>query len=234
MSFQRLAFDSCPRCYKPVKLATIEPSPARNNLVLHNFTCADCGNVKTKVISLKPGEPLPQPTAYGARGARRLTCPRGQSAVRPLFAKDDTPTIILLVEDSPGDIRLTLEAFGEASRSVRLYVTEDGAEAMAFPRREGDNADAPRPELILLDLNMPKMDGRKVLALIESDENLKQIPTVILTTSAAEADFVECYELQANCYLKKPVELDMFENLVKGLNDFWAANARLPQLALVA
>jgi two-component system, chemotaxis family, response regulator Rcp1 len=225
MSFQRFAFDTCPRCYEPIELATIEPSPARRDLVLHNFRCADCGSVKTKVLSLKPGEPLPEPAAYRSRRSDR---------VRPLFAKGDTPTIILLVEDSPGDIRLTLEAFGEANQSVRLYVAEDGAEAMAFLRREGDNADAPRPELILLDLNMPKMDGREVLALIESDESLKLIPTVILTTSAAEADFVECYQRQANCYLTKPVELDVFENLVKGLNDFWATNARLPQLAFVA
>ena len=92
----------------------------------------------------------------------------------------------------------------------------------------------PARSSILLDLNMPKMDGREVLALIESDESLKLIPTVILTTSAAEADFVECYQLQANCYLKKPVELAMFEELVKNLNDFWATNSRLPQLAFVA
>jgi chemotaxis family two-component system response regulator Rcp1 len=225
MSFQRFAFDTCPRCHEPIELATIEPSPARRDLVLHNFACAGCGSVKTKVLSLKPGERLPEPAAYRSRRSGR---------VRPLFAKDDTPTIILLVEDSPGDIRLTLEAFAEADRSVRLYVTEDGAEAMAFLRREGDNADAPRPELILLDLNMPKMDGREVLALIESDENLRLIPTVILTTSAAEADFVECYQLQANCFLKKPVELGMFEDLVKSLNDFWLTNARLPLLAFVA
>src|SRR5580692_792839 len=97
MSFQRFAFDTCPRCYEPIELATIEPSPARRDLVLHNFTCADCGSVKTKVLSLKPGEPLPEPAAYRSCRSDR---------VRPLFAKDDTPTIILLVEDSPGDIRL--------------------------------------------------------------------------------------------------------------------------------
>ncbi len=221
MSIERFVSDTCPRCYKPIKLATIEPSPARPDLVLHNFTCADCGVVKTKVISLKP-EPLPERAAHSS------------DPVRPLFAKDNMPTTILLVEDSPGDIRLTLEAFGKANPPVRLYVTEDGAEAMAFLRREGENADAPRPELILLDLNMPKMDGREVLALIESDEDLKLIPTVVLTTSAAEADFVESFQLQANCYLKKPVEIDMFEHLVKGLNDFWVTNARLPQLAFVA
>lgn len=222
MSIERFVLDTCPRCYKPIKLATIEPSPARPDLVLHNFTCADCGTVKTKVLSLKPGGSLPGPAT------------RGSDPVRPLFAKDDMPTTILLVEDSPGDIRLILEAFGRADPSVRLYVTEDGAEAMAFLRREGENADAPRPELILLDLNMPKMDGREVLALIEADESLKLIPTVILTRSAAEADFVESFQLQANCYLNKPVEFDIFEDMVKGLNDFWVTNARLPQLAFVA
>jgi chemotaxis family two-component system response regulator Rcp1 len=159
---------------------------------------------------------------------------KGQAMVAPLFATENTPTIILLVEDSPGDIRLTLEAFGEANPSVRLYVVTDGVEAMAFLRHEGANADVPRPELILLDLNLPKMGGRKVLELIKNDENLKLIPTVILTTSEMEEDVVESYRLQANCYLRKPVEMQAFEDLVKGINDFWITKARLPQLVFGA
>jgi CheY-like chemotaxis protein len=154
--------------------------------------------------------------------------------VSPLFAKENMPTIILLVEDSPGDIRLTLEAFAEANSAVRLYVTEDGREAMAFLKGEADYARAPRPELILLDLNMPKMNGREVLAAIKSDENLKLIPTVVLTTSPEEDDLVDSYRLQANCYLRKPLDLDMLEDVVKKINEFWLAEARLPQLAFVA
>ena len=136
---------------------------------------------------------------------------------------------VLLVEDSPGDVRLTLEAFHDANPSIRLHVANDGVEAMAFPRRNGAHADAPRPELILLDLNMPKKDGRQVLAEIKGDESLKLIPTVILTTSEAEADVLKCFELQANSYLLKPVDLTAFELLVKSVNDFWFSKTRLPQ-----
>lgn len=136
---------------------------------------------------------------------------------------------VLLVEDSLGDIRLTVETFRDANPAVRLHVTIDGAEAVAFLRRDGRHAKAPRPELILLDLNMPKMDGRQVLAEIKNDENLKLIPTVILTTSEAEADIVNCFQLQANSYLCKPVDLGVFETLVKSINDFWLTKSRLPQ-----
>lgn len=134
---------------------------------------------------------------------------------------------VLLVEDSPGDVRLTREAFREANMSIQLHVATDGVEAMAFLRKE--NPHAPRPDLILLDLNLPKMDGREVLALIKADNNLKTIPTVILTTSEAEADIVKSYQLQANSYLSKPVEFDEFESLVKSINDFWLIRAKLPQ-----
>src|ERR1700736_6821512 len=113
------------------------------------------------------------------------------------------PKQVLLVEDSPGDVRLTQEAFRDANKSVHLHVATDGVEAMAFLRHEGAHADAPRPDLILLDLNLPKMDGREVLVHIKEDNSLKTIPTVILTTSDAEADIVKCYQLHANCYLKK-------------------------------
>ena len=138
---------------------------------------------------------------------------------------------VLLAEDSPGDVRLTQEAFRDANRSIRLQVVSDGVEAMAFLRQEGDYIDAPRPDLILLDLNLPKMDGREVLAQIKQDDGLKTIPTVILTTSDAEADIVKSYQLQANCYLTKPVQFDEFANLVKSINDFWLTKAKLPQQA---
>jgi two-component system, chemotaxis family, response regulator Rcp1 len=136
---------------------------------------------------------------------------------------------VLLVEDSPGDVRLTQEAFRDANKAIKLHVAVDGVDAMAFLRREGAHADAPRPDLILLDLNLPKMDGREVLAHIKEDADLKTIPTVILTTSVAEADIVRSYQLQANCYLSKPVQLDEFEALVKSINDFWLTMVKLPQ-----
>jgi chemotaxis family two-component system response regulator Rcp1 len=136
---------------------------------------------------------------------------------------------VLLVEDSPGDVRLTREAFREAKLEINLHVATDGVEAMAFLKQEGLHADAPRPDFILLDLNLPKMDGREVLAHIKEDDGLKTIPTVILTTSEAEADIVRSYELQANCYLSKPVQLDEFESLMNSISDFWLTKAKLPQ-----
>ncbi|MGB8521405.1 MAG: response regulator [Candidatus Acidiferrales bacterium] len=139
------------------------------------------------------------------------------------------PIEVLLVEDSPGDVRLTQEAFRDANKSVRFHVASDGMEAMAFLRHEGPHIDAPRPDLILLDLNLPKMDGREVLARIKGDESLKTIPTVILTTSEAEADIVKSYQLQANCYLVKPVQFGAFEILVKSINDFWLTKVKLPK-----
>ena len=136
---------------------------------------------------------------------------------------------VLLIEDSAGDVRLTQEAFRDANMSIRLHVATDGVEAMAFLRREGPHRDAPRPDFILLDLNLPRMDGREVLAHIKGDEGLKTIPTVILTTSEAEADIVKSYQLQANCYLSKPVQLDAFERLVGSINDFWLTKVKLPR-----
>ena len=134
-----------------------------------------------------------------------------------------------MVEDSPGDVRLTQEAFRDANPFVRLHVTSDGVEAMAFLRQEGVHIHAPRPDIILLDLNLPKMDGREVLAHIKKDDCLKTIPTVILTTSEAEADVAKSYQLQANCYLTKPVQFDEFANLVRIINDFWLTKVRLPR-----
>jgi two-component system, chemotaxis family, response regulator Rcp1 len=138
------------------------------------------------------------------------------------------PIEVLLVEDSPGDVRLTQEAFHEANGAIQLHVATDGVEAMAFLRRSGAHAGCPRPDLILLDLNLPRMDGREVLAHIKEDADLKTIPTVILTTSDAEIDIVKSYQLQANCYLSKPVQLEAFEVLVKSINEFWLTAVKLP------
>jgi len=144
------------------------------------------------------------------------------------------PVEVLLVEDSPGDVRLTREVFSEANTSIRLHVAVDGVEAMAFLRHEGVHTHAPRPGIILLDLNLPKMDGRQVLVHIKEDPSLKMIPIVILTTSEAEVDIAKSYELQANCYLTKPVQLEQFEALVKSINDFWMTKVKLPQQRLTA
>ena len=135
---------------------------------------------------------------------------------------------ILLVEDSPGDVRLTREAFREANISIELHVAADGVEAMAFLKHHGNHLNAPRPDMILLDLNLPKMDGREVLAHIKEDTGLRNIPTVILTTSDSESDVLKSYQLHANCYLTKPVQLDAFEALVKSISDFWLTKAKLP------
>jgi two-component system, chemotaxis family, response regulator Rcp1 len=133
---------------------------------------------------------------------------------------------VLLVEDNPGEARLTFETFRDANKAVRLHVVSDGVEAMAFLNREGAHAEAPRPVLILLDLNLPKMDGREVLARIKGDPALKTIPIAILTTSDAESDIRKSYELQANCYLTKPVRLEEFETLVRSVNDFWLTKVK--------
>jgi len=139
---------------------------------------------------------------------------------------------VLLVEDSPGDVRLMQEVFRVANNLVRLHVASDGVEAMAFLRQWGDHANCPRPDLILLDLNLPKMGGLEVLEQIKADEGLKTIPTVILTISDAEADIARGYRLQANCYLRKPVHLEAFEMLVKSINDFWLNKVKLPPQAM--
>jgi chemotaxis family two-component system response regulator Rcp1 len=139
---------------------------------------------------------------------------------------------VLLVEDSPGDVRLTQEAFRDAGTRINLHVATDGVAAMTFLRHEGSHGKAPRPDFILLDLNLPKMDGREVLAHIKEDDSLKTIPTIILTTSEAEADILKSYQLQANCYLNKPVQLEAFETVVKTINDFWLTMARLPPRAI--
>jgi chemotaxis family two-component system response regulator Rcp1 len=149
--------------------------------------------------------------------------------MKKLIGGNGMPIEVLLVEDSPGDVRLTREALREANPTIQLHVATDGVEAMAFLRREGTHVRAPRPDLILLDLNLPKMDGREVLAQVKADADLKLIPTIILTTSEAEADIMKSYRLQANCYLTKPVQLEAFENLVGSINDFWLTKAKLPR-----
>jgi chemotaxis family two-component system response regulator Rcp1 len=135
---------------------------------------------------------------------------------------------VLLIEDSPGDVRLTREAFREANLAVEIEVASDGIEAMAFLKKARTNDESTLPDIILLDLNLPKMDGREVLAQIQEDPELRVIPTIILTTSAAENDIRKAYELRASCYLTKPVELEDFEELVRSINDFWLVKAQLP------
>ena len=136
---------------------------------------------------------------------------------------------ILLVEDNPGDARLTVEALKEAKVSNELRSVEDGVEAMAFLRRQGKYAGMPLPDLILLDLNMPKKDGREVLQEIKSDQDLKTIPVVILTTSKAEEDVIKTYNGHANCYITKPVDLEQFIKVVKAIEDFWLTIVKLPR-----
>ena len=138
------------------------------------------------------------------------------------------PVEILLVEDNPGDVRLTVEALGEAKVRNNLHVARDGVEAMAFLRREDTHAGASRPDLILLDLNLPRKDGREVLKEIKEDPCLKRIPVVILTTSQAEQDIIRSYNLHANCYITKPVGLDQFVTVVRSVEDFWLAIVKLP------
>jgi two-component system, chemotaxis family, response regulator Rcp1 len=141
---------------------------------------------------------------------------------------DGQPIVILLVEDNVGDVRLTQEAFKEGKVSNLLLVAPDGIEAMALLHRQGPHAEAPRPDLILLDLNIPRMDGREVLAAIKSDPHLKRIPVVVLTTSKAEEDILRTYDLNANCYITKPVDFDKFLTVVKSIDEFWLTIAKLP------
>ena len=138
---------------------------------------------------------------------------------------------VLLVEDSPGDVRLTREAFKDAKVHINLHVASDGTEAIAFLGHEGKHVNAPRPDLILLDLNLPKKDGREVLEEIKKSPTLKSIPVVILTTSASEVDILRSYRLHANCYITKPVDLDGFLQVVKSIDSFWLSVVKLPHEA---
>jgi len=138
------------------------------------------------------------------------------------------PIEVLLVEDSPGDVRLTREAFKDAKVHINLHVASDGAAAMAFLGREGEHSNAPRPDLILLDLNLPKKDGREVLAELKESLTLKSIPVVILTTSASEADIQGSYQRHANCFITKPVDLEGFLKVVRSIDNFWLSVVKLP------
>ena len=138
------------------------------------------------------------------------------------------PIEILLVEDNAADVRLTEEALREGKVRNNLHVARDGMEALEFLRRQGPHAKATRPDLILLDLNLPRRDGREVLAEIKDDPQLKMIPVVVLTTSSAEADILKSYKLHANCYITKPVDLEQFVSVVKSIDDFWLTVVRLP------
>jgi two-component system, chemotaxis family, response regulator Rcp1 len=135
---------------------------------------------------------------------------------------------ILLVEDNPADARLTREVFEGGRLSTHLNVVADGEQALAFLRREGPYAEAPRPKLVLLDLNLPRKDGREVLDELKSDPTLARIPVIVLTTSAAESDILHSYDLQANCFITKPLDLDEYFSVVRSIEDFWLTTARLP------
>lgn len=146
----------------------------------------------------------------------------GEKGVRPIE--------ILLVEDNPGDVDLTIEALREARVHNELHVVSDGVEAIAYLRRQGAHAGARLPDLILLDLNLPKKDGREVLAEIKSDPDLKHIPVVVLTSSDSERDVLQSYRVHANCYLKKPTDLERFLEVVQSIEDFWLVVVKLPRL----
>jgi chemotaxis family two-component system response regulator Rcp1 len=141
---------------------------------------------------------------------------------------DTRPIDILLVEDNPGDVRLTIEALKEAKVFNRLATVPDGIEALDYLKQRNKYAQATRPDLVMLDLNLPRMDGREVLAEMKNDPELRRIPVVILTTSKAESDILKAYNLHANCYVTKPVELDQFLTVVKSIDDFWLTVVKLP------
>jgi len=145
-------------------------------------------------------------------------------------SQDGTRSIeILLVEDNPGDVRLTMETLKDSKVCNNLTVATDGEAALRILRREGEHGEAPRPDIILLDLNLPKKDGREVLAEIKKDQALRSIPVVVLTTSKAEEDILRTYQLHANCYVNKPVDLNQFMKIVNAIENFWFTIVKLPQ-----
>jgi two-component system, chemotaxis family, response regulator Rcp1 len=144
------------------------------------------------------------------------------------MASISKPIDVLMVEDNPDDVFLTKEALAETKLLVNLHVAEDGEEALAFLRQEGEHSQTPTPDLILLDLNLPKMDGRELLDIIKQDPALRVIPVVVLTTSEADEDIVRAYTLHANCYITKPVSLDQFLEVVSSIEDFWLTIVKLP------
>ncbi len=138
------------------------------------------------------------------------------------------PIEVLLVEDNPGDAELTRIALEDSKISVNLNVVEDGVEAMAFLHKQGNYANAPHPDIVLLDLNLPRKDGREVLAEIKADQKLRRIPVVVLTTSQSEEDILKAYNLSANCFITKPVDFDQFVKIVQSIENFWFAIVKLP------
>jgi CheY-like chemotaxis protein len=138
------------------------------------------------------------------------------------------PIEILLVEDNPGDVRLAREALKESKVTNNVHVVEDGEAAMEFLRKQNKYQNVPRPDLVLLDLNLPKKDGREVLAEIKADDDLKRIPVVMLTISKAEEDIIRAYDLHVNCYITKPIDLDQFMKVVRTVEDFWLTIVKLP------
>ena len=158
-----------------------------------------------------------------------LAIVEGQDTKVAASLHSTTPATILLVEDSPGDRRLIHEALKTAKYPVNLYLATDGIEAMSFLRKNGDYPDAPRPDLIILDLNLPKKDGREVLKEVKSDDQLKYIPVIVLSSSDDETDIQQCYNLHANGYITKPVDLDRLNTIIQSIEDFWFTVAKLPQ-----
>ncbi len=144
------------------------------------------------------------------------------------YVKSGEPIEILMVEDSPADVELTIEAFRDAKMLNKIHVVEDGEEAMEFLRRQGRFADAPRPDLVLLDLNLPRKDGREVLEEIKKDPSLKRIPVVVLTTSESERDILRAYDLHVNAYITKPVDLGQFAKIIEAVENFWLTVVKLP------
>lgn len=138
------------------------------------------------------------------------------------------PIDLLLVEDNPGDVELTKEALKDGKLHVNLHVATDGVQALAHLRREGGSADVPRPDLVVLDLNLPKLDGREVLEQVKADPELASIPVVVMTSSSAEEDVARSYELHANCFVTKPLDMDQFNKVVRVIDDFWFSVVRLP------
>lgn len=142
---------------------------------------------------------------------------------------DPTPLDVLLVEDNPGDARLAQEALAENKLALNLHIVRDGEQALAFVNREGEYADAPTPDLVLLDLNLPRKSGREVLANIKNDAELRRLPVVVLTSSQAEQDILESYNLHANCYIQKPLDFEQFIKVVRNVGDFWFSIVKLPK-----
>jgi len=159
---------------------------------------------------------------------RRLRHARGIGHLPTLVTPSHFPVHILLVEDNPSDVFLTEEALKSVEAELDLATVEDGEQALAFLRAERGYASRTRPDLVLLDLNLPRLDGRKVLAEMKSDPSLRRIPVIVLTTSTAQADIAECYDLHANCYIAKPVDFERFETVVKAIRDFWTTHVTLP------